>query len=81
MFPQAGGVWTFKISVGGQMLLQLFVCQKCRPGGVPTCAAHLKVKKLQVCPNYIAFLSMLEIMLMASSNIQIYEVVHSDRSS
>jgi hypothetical protein len=75
MLPQAGGVWTFKISVGEQTLLQQFICQKYRPGGVPTlCGASQgkQTRSVQVCPNYIAFISFLEKMLTEFSYICIY---------
>jgi hypothetical protein len=45
MLPQAGGVWTFEISVGEQTFLQQFVCENAGLGESPHCAAHLKVNK------------------------------------
>jgi hypothetical protein len=49
MLPQAGGVWTFKISMGEQTLSQQFVCQNTGLGEIPHCAAHLKVNKPDQC--------------------------------
>jgi hypothetical protein len=49
MLSQAGGVWTFEISVGEQMLLQKFVCQNTCLEVSSHCAAHLKVNKPVQC--------------------------------
>ncbi len=45
MLPEAGGVWTFKISMGEQMLLQQLVCQNTGLGESLHCVAHFKVNK------------------------------------
>jgi hypothetical protein len=64
MLPQAGGVWTFEISVGEQTLLQQLVCQNTGLGESPHCAAHLKVNE----PVFSASLSKLYCIHVHSGN-------------
>ena len=43
MFPQAGGLFAFIITMGGKAFLQEFVCQYTSLGEAPNCPSHFQV--------------------------------------
>ncbi len=43
MFPEAGGLFAFIITKGGEAFLQEFVCQYTSLGEAPNCTSHFQV--------------------------------------